>query len=292
MMEGMNDVSDGMPAGSQGHAEVAAASLGIAVAQFAPGADPEVNLRAMRSLAQTAAARGARLVVFPEYSSYFAEPLGTELLKHAQRLDGAFVTGLAEIACALHVHIVAGVVEQSDDPHRVHNTLVALSPQGELVARYRKQHLYDAFGASESQWMLPGSLDEPETFEVDGVHVGLQTCYDIRFPEVSRRIADAGARLILVPAEWVRGPLKEAHWRTLLAARALENTVYIAAADHVPPTGVGLSVIIDPMGVELAALGETTDAAVAWVSNRRVDEVRRVNPSLALRRYRVLPTGE
>jgi predicted amidohydrolase len=140
--------------------------------------------------------------------------------------------------------------------------------------------------------MLPGSLAEPETFEVGAMRVGLQTCYDIRFPEVSRRLADAGARLILVPAEWVRGPLKEAHWRTLLAARALENTVYIAAADHVPPTGVGLSVIIDPMGVELAALGETTDAAIAWISNARVDEVRRINPSLALRRYRVLPIDE
>lgn len=281
-MEGMNSVLQGG----------GAAPLGVAVAQFAPGGGARANLDAIRSLAERAATRGARLVVFPEYSSYFAEPLGTELLKHAQSLDGPFVAALAEIAHALHVHIVAGVVEQSDDPERVHNTLVALSPEGELVARYRKQHLYDAFGASESQWMLPGSLDEPETFDVDGLRVGLQTCYDIRFPEVSRRLADAGARLILVPAEWVRGPLKEAHWRTLLAARALENTVYIAAADHAPPTGVGLSVIIDPMGVELAALGETTDAAIAWVSNARVDEVRRINPSLALRRYRVVPADE
>lgn len=282
MMEGMDDVSDAAPADS----------LGIAVAQFAPGADARANLEAIRTLARSAAARGARLVVFPEYSSYFAEPLGTELLRHAESLNGPFVSALAEVAESLRVHIVAGVVEQSDDPQRVHNTLVALSPEGRLVARYRKQHLYDAFGASESQWMLPGSLAEPETFEVDGIRVGLQTCYDIRFPEVSRRLADAGARLILVPAEWVRGPLKEAHWRTLLAARALENTVYIAAADHVPPTGVGLSVIIDPMGVELAALGETTDAAIAWISNARVDEVRRINPSLALRRYRVLPVDE
>lgn len=281
-MEGMNSLLQG----------ALAAPLGVAVAQFAPGADARANLDAIRSLAEGAAARGAQLVVFPEYSSYFAEPLGNELLKHAQSLDGPFVAALAEIAHALHVHIVAGVVEQSDDPERVHNTLVALSPEGELVARYRKQHLYDAFGASESQWMLPGTLDEPETFDVHGLRVGLQTCYDIRFPEVSRRLADAGARLILVPAEWVRGPLKETHWRTLLAARALENTVYIAAADHTPPTGVGLSVIIDPMGVELAALGETTDAAIAWVSNTRVDEVRRINPSLALRRYRVVPADE
>jgi deaminated glutathione amidase len=287
MIEGMNAVSDASHAESESPAESVA--VAVAVAQFAPGADKKANLDSIHSLASKAASRGARIVVFPEYSSYFAEPLGSELLKHAESLDGSFVTALGGLARSLGVHLVAGMVEQSNDPERVHNTLVALSPEGRLVARYRKQHLYDAFGASESQWMLPGTLTEPETFDVGGVTVGLQTCYDVRFPEVSRRLADAGVTLMLVPAEWVRGPLKEAHWRTLLAARALENTVYVAAADHTPPTGVGLSVILDPMGVELAALGESTDVAVGWVSNARVDAVRRINPSLALRRYRVLP---
>jgi predicted amidohydrolase len=117
----------------------------------------------------------------------------------------------------------------------------------------------------------------------------MQTCYDIRFPEVTRRIVDAGADLVLVPAEWVRGPLKEAHWRTLLAARAIENTVYVAGADHLPPVGVGASAIVDPMGVTLAGLGEQEDVAVAEVSTARIAEVRRVNPSLALRRYDVVP---
>ncbi|MEO7148235.1 MAG: nitrilase-related carbon-nitrogen hydrolase, partial [Terrimesophilobacter sp.] len=117
--------------------------------------------------------------------------------------------------------------------------------------------------------------------------VGLQTCYDIRFPEVTRRIVDAGADLILLPSEWVRGPLKEHHWRTLVTARALENTIYIAAADQAPPIGAGNSMIVDPMGVELATIGENTDIAVAWVSPTRIAEVRRVNPALLLRRFGV-----
>jgi predicted amidohydrolase len=117
----------------------------------------------------------------------------------------------------------------------------------------------------------------------------MQTCYDIRFPEVTRRLAVAGADLVLVPAEWVRGPLKEFHWRTLLAARAIENTVYVAAADHVPPIGVGASAVLDPMGVTLAGLGEQEEVAVAAVSAARVAAVRRANPSLALRRYDVVP---
>jgi predicted amidohydrolase len=106
---------------------------------------------------------------------------------------------------------------------------------------------------------------------------------------LTRVIVDAGAELVLVPAEWVRGPLKEQHWRTLVTARAIENTVYIAAADHTPPIGVGSSLIVDPMGVALVSLGEQADVAVGWATRARVMDVRATNPALTLRRYRVQP---
>lgn len=262
--------------------------LGIAVAQFAPGPHKDANLGTIRALARTAVDRGAGLVVFPEYSSFFVEPVGSAFVDAAEPLDGAFVSALGRLAASLGVHVVAGFAELADDTH-FSNTLVATSPSGDVVATYRKQHLYDAFGASESDWVSAGALDEPETFEVGSLTIGMQTCYDIRFPEVTRRLADAGADVVLVPAEWVRGPLKERHWRTLVTARALENTVYVAAADHAPPSGVGTSMIVDPMGVELAALGEEQGIAVGWASVDRVAAVRRINPSLALRRYRVIP---
>ncbi|MCU1422976.1 MAG: hydrolase, partial [Microbacteriaceae bacterium] len=131
---------------------------------------------------------------------------------------------------------------------------------------------------------------EPEIFEVDGIRVGLQTCYDVRFPEVTRRLVDAGAELVLLPAEWVRGPLKEHHWRTLVTARAIENTVYVAAADQAPPVGAGNSMVVDPMGVEVVTIGEVPGVAVAWISANRVAETRVVNPALGLRRFRVLPS--
>jgi predicted amidohydrolase len=185
--------------------------------------------------------------------------------------------------------VVAGLVESTGEPKRFSNTLVAVDPLGDVVATYRKQHLYDAFGAQESDWVLPGALDEPKIFSVDGIAVGLQTCYDLRFPEVTRRLADAGAELVAVPAEWVRGPLKEQHWRTLITARAIENTLYVAAADHAPPIGVGCSMIVDPMGVAVAGMGETAGIALADVSAERVRAIREVNPALALRRYRVVP---
>ena len=263
------------------------AGSAIAVAQFAPTADPAANLESMRELVERASARGATLVVFPEYSSYFEPQLSRGFVDAAEPVDGPFVTGLAAIAARSRVHIVAGLVESTTDAARFSNTLVALSPEGELLATYRKMHLYDAFGARESDWVVAGDLVAPQTFAWAGFTVGLQTCYDIRFPEVTRRIVDAGADLVAVPAEWVRGPLKEHHWRTLVTARAIENTIYVAAADQAPPVGAGNSMVVDPMGVEIATVGESTDVAVAWVTPDRVTETRVINPALELRRFGV-----
>ncbi|WP_298227955.1 carbon-nitrogen hydrolase family protein [Gryllotalpicola sp.] len=263
--------------------------IAVAVAQFAPGADVDANIEAIRDLTEAAVARGAQLVVFPEYSSFFVDPVGAAFLDAAEPLDGPFTTALAAVADEVDVTVVAGLAESGSTPGRFANTVVAVQPGAGIVAAYRKQHLYDAFGAHESEWVEPGALDEPQLFDVGGVTIGLQTCYDLRFPEITRRIVDAGAELVLVPSEWVAGPLKDFHWRTLIAARAIENTVYVAAADHVPPVGVGASMIVDPMGVALAELEDEPDIALAHVSTEVLAQVRATNPSLKLRRYGVVP---
>ncbi|MEX1077653.1 MAG: carbon-nitrogen hydrolase family protein [Homoserinimonas sp.] len=262
-------------------------SLAVAVGQFAPGRDKEANLIAVRDLAADAAALGAQLIVFPEYSSYFVPQLGPEAVEAAESIDGPFATALGALAKVLGVHIVAGMLERTASGDRVSNTVIAFDPHGGLVAKYRKLHLYDAFGQKESDWVVPGEIEAPETFTVGGLTVGIQTCYDLRFPEVTRRLVDAGADIVAVPSEWVRGPLKEHHWRTLVIARALENTVYVLAADHAPPIGVGNSMVVDPMGVELVTIGDTSDVAVTRVTGARLEEVRRVNPALGLRRFTV-----
>ncbi|MEV1130305.1 carbon-nitrogen hydrolase family protein [Agromyces sp. NPDC049794] len=264
------------------------AGFAIAVAQFAPGADASANLAEIERLAALAVGRGARLVVFPEYSSYFTPTPDESWKVAAEPVGGRFTTALAALADRLDAHLVVGMIERLDDDEpRVANTVVAVAPGAGVVARYRKLHLYDAFGQRESEWVAPGEIGAPEVFEAGGIRFGLQTCYDARFPEMTRRIVDAGADVVCMPAEWVRGPLKEAHWRVLTTARALENTVYVAAADHAPPVGAGNSMIVDPMGVEAATIGEATDVAVAWVSRERIERVRRVNPALELRRFRV-----
>jgi predicted amidohydrolase len=264
------------------------AGFGIAVAQFAPGADPDANRSEITRLTELAVARGAGLVVFPEYSSYFTPEPGWDWQAAAEEVGGPFTEHLAALSTRLGVHVVAGMIERlGGDERRVGNTVVAVAPGSGVVARYRKLHLYDAFGQRESEWVAPGDIDAPQVFEAGGIRFGLQTCYDARFPEVTRRIVDAGADVVCMPAEWVRGPLKEAHWRVLATARALENTMYVAAADHAPPVGAGNSMIVDPMGVEVATIGEATDVAIAWVSRERIDAVRRINPALALRRFDV-----
>lgn len=266
------------------------APYAVAVAQFAPGADTDANLVEISRLAVEASSRGAMLVVFPEYASYFTPTMGPDWVEAAQSLHGPFVRGLGEIASELGIHLVAGMLEVvPGEPERAANTIVALDPDGELVAHYRKQHLYDAFGQRESDWIVAGPLEQPQTFTAAGFTVGIQTCYDVRFPEVTRRLVDAGADLVVLPAEWVRGPLKESAWRTLVTARAIENTIFIAAADQAPPVGAGNSMVVDPMGVELVTIGDATDVAVAWITRARLREVRHLNPALKLRRFRVEP---
>lgn len=281
------DGRDGSAAASVDGPAVAP-TCAIAVAQFAPSADKAANLRTIGALAATAAGRGAQIVVFPEYSSYFVDPFDDSLAAHAEALDGPFVQAVTAIAGTHRIVIVAGLLEEAGDGRRVRNTVVAVDAGG-LLARYRKLHLYDAFGQRESDWVQAGEIDPPETFTRGGLRFGLMTCYDLRFPEVARTLADAGADAMLVPAEWVRGPLKEHHWRTLLHARAIENTAYVVAADHPPPLGVGHSMIVDPQGVEVAAIGTATDVAVGHLDPALIARVRRVNPALRLRRMRVVP---
>lgn len=258
----------------------------IAVAQFAPGEDRSANLAVLRELAQEAADRGAGVVVAPEYAMFTAPAMDRRFVEAAEPLDGPYTTAVRETAARLGIHVVTGVNERRDGS-TIFNTLVAASPSGEIAALYRKQHLYDAFGFTESAFVHPGALEPPETFEVDGLVLGMQTCYDLRFPEVTRRLVDAGADVALVPAAWVPGPLKEDHFVTLLRARAIENTVFVAAAGQCAPTGSGHSMIIDPMGVVLASLGEQTGTAVATVGRERLNAVREVNPALELRRFTV-----
>ncbi|MBO0702516.1 MAG: hydrolase, partial [Candidatus Dormibacteraeota bacterium] len=152
------------------------------------------------------------------------------------------------------------------------------------LGQYRKIHLYDAFNRRESDLVAAGEGDLL-TFTQDGLTLGVMNAYDVRFPELARElVVDRGAQVLILPAAWVRGDLKEDHWEILVRARAIENTVYVLAADQVGQDCCGASMIVDPMGVPLARGGETPQLVFGEISADRVREVRRMNPSLENRR--------
>jgi len=121
--------------------------------------------------------------------------------------------------------------------------------------------------------------------EVDGMKVGLMTCYDIRFPELARRLVLDGADLLVLPAAWVKGPLKEMHWEVLVTARALENTCYVVAVGECGPRNIGNSLVVDPLGVAIARAAEGPALVFADLDPQRIQDVRRALPVLANRRF-------
>jgi predicted amidohydrolase len=260
----------------------------VAVGQFESGTDPGANLKRALDLLTTAAEAGAELVVLPEAAMYPLDRPAGELAAAAEALDGPFVTALAKVAAGLGVTAVAGMFEKAPGEQRVHNTVVAVGPAG-LLGRYRKLHLYDALGRRESDALVAGRIDGGEllVLRLDEVVVGIVTCYDLRFPELFRALADREVTVFAVPAAWVAGPLKEEHWMTMCRARAIENTSYLLAAAQPPPKYCGRSLVLDPMGVCLAGLGETEGLATAEISAERVRAVRAALPVLAQRRYEV-----
>ena len=250
----------------------------IALAQFIAGPEKEANLRRMLALTEEAAAARAALVLFPECSMLHLPP-EQRPAPLAEPLDGPFVTTLAEAARRHGIAVVAGVFERAPHEGRAFNTVVAIDRTGQPVGSYRKIHLYDAFGYRESDRVEAGAGDTL-VLSLDGVTFGVETCYDVRFPELSRHLAARGAEVILLPAAWVHGLLKESHWEVLVRARAIENTAYVAAAGLTGRPFTGSSMLVDPMGVPVARAGEGEELVTGEVDPERLRAVRRTNPSL------------
>jgi deaminated glutathione amidase len=257
-------------------------ALTVTAVQLASSLDPAENRDALGLLDDICpGVSQPHLVVFPEVMMRdFGSP-GSDISEFAEDLDGPFVKRIAELAAAHDVTVVAGMFERSEDPGRPYNTLVVVDADG-LRASYRKIHLYDSFGYKESDRLLAGAL-EPVVVEVGGFRVGLMTCYDLRFPELARALVDQGAELLVVPAAWVAGPGKAGHWRTLLKARAIENTVYVAAAAQPGPRYTGHSMVVTPRG-DTVEIEEGGLAVQGRIEREVLDEMRAENPSLANRR--------
>ena len=242
---------------------------------------------------RTAAADGADLVVLPELFDvgYFAfDAYG----RAAESVAGDRLRRFAETAAAADVAVLAGTVVEDlaastadgvDTPATsgLANTAVLFDAAGDRRLVYRKHHLF-GYGSEETERMVPG--DRVPVVDVAGVTVGVTTCYDLRFPELYRRLVDDGVECVLVPSAWPYPRVE--HWRTLGRARAIENLAYVAAVNGAGTFGdealCGRSAVYDPWGTTLAAAGSDPTTVTAEVDPDRVAAVRREFPALRDRR--------
>jgi deaminated glutathione amidase len=261
--------------------------LRLALAQISATDDKDENMRIISRAVRMAAERSADLVALPEYAMFNDFRLGPRYLEEAEDLNGPFCTELRSLARASNATIVVGVLESVPGRERVYNTIVVIDGDGTLIRTYRKMHLYDALGVKESDYLLPGDQDAACEFAVNDVHVGLITCYDIRFPESARALADSAVELAIIPSSWTPGPRKEDHWRVLSRARAIENTFYVASLSQALPISTGNSLLVDPMGVVCGELGPEPGFMVHDIRSDRVANVRKHLPCLVNRRYAV-----
>ncbi|MEJ7750959.1 MAG: carbon-nitrogen hydrolase family protein [Thermoleophilaceae bacterium] len=250
--------------------------------------DKDRNLERADRLTREAARAGADLIVLPEKFNL----LGTH--EHyeagAESLDGPTVSWARETARELGVDLVAGsFVERREGHDKLGNTSVHAGPDGEIRGVYRKIHMFDVTVAGkeyrESTSQEAGN--EVVTSEADGARLGLTVCYDLRFPELYRILAVRGARILIVPAAFTK-TTGQAHWDTLLRARAIENQAFVIAADQIgvhPPgnESFGGSQIVDPWGDVLARAEDRECVISADLDFARQDEVRDTLPSLANR---------
>jgi len=249
--------------------------------------DKAANLERIADLSARAAHAGARLVVFPEGAMCDFGEKADDLHSVAEPLDGRFVTSLSELATRHRTTVVAGMFEKIPGERLIHNTAVVVDSVKGLIGAFHKRHLFDAFGEVESERFRAGEED-PLQVEVDGFRAAVVICYDMRFASYIERAADQGAELLLAPAAWVAGPLKEEHLSVVARARAIDNTMYIAVGGHSGVGYTGRSTIVDPLGAQIAGLGDGDGVALAEISHERLKEARTRLPVLAQRLARIV----
>ncbi|PWD52009.1 hydrolase [Serinibacter arcticus] len=275
----------------------------VAVAQLdtardAPGLRGATDL-VLDAVERAAGAHAADVVVLPEYASGWAEPVDADL---ALPDGGDLLPAVRDLAARLGVAVVLGLLIPTAEPGRAHNVTVVVGADGDELGRYTKVHLYDAYGARESDVLDagdPATAGAPLVVTVataaGSLRLGVVTCYDLRFPESVRALVDADGGppdVVAVGAAWAAGEGKADQLRVLARARAIESTAYVALASQSGAGRVGGSAVVDPRGIVLSQVSDdapTPAIAVADVDLEQLAAVRSASPVLAHRRYGVHP---
>jgi predicted amidohydrolase len=257
-----------------------------AAIQMSAGSEKEANLERAERLVRTAASYGAGFIALPETFNWRGKR-GAEA-SAAETIDGESISLMARLARELKVHIVAGsITEHIEGEEKTYNTSVMLGPDGVRMGVYRKIHLFDIdlpgrVTVKESAVRLSGSEVVCVAAAVGAV--GLSICYDLRFPELYRRLAFEGAKVLTVPSCFTF-PTGEAHWESLLRARAIENQAYVVAPAQFGPnvhgfSDYGNSMIVDPWGRVLGRASDQEGVVMAPVDLHYLDRIRNDLPAL------------
>jgi predicted amidohydrolase len=262
----------------------------VAAVQFNSKDDRAANIATARRLIDEAAATGARLVMLPEVWTFMGDQ--ARLGEMSDPIPGDLTAMLGELARTHGIYVHSGTFyERLEGDDRVCNTAVVFDPSGQIVATYRKMHLFDVAVSpdvtfQESAAVKPG--EEIVTFDLDGMRVGLATCYDLRFPELFRILTLEGAEAILLPAAFTLMTGKD-HWEVLIRARAIENQVYMITCNQVgfwapAKANYGRSMIVDPWGTVISTAPDTDCVITGVIDRDRVEKVRNQIPSVTNRR--------
>lgn len=268
-------------------------SLRVAAAQMRSGGDLAANLATCSALTALAAADGAQLVVLPECFSFLGRGEGDKLAI-AEDLGagtGPTMTMLRELATRHGVWMIGGGTPElvPGDARRTYNTAVVVDPRGELVARYRKIHLFDVdipggTTLRESDATARGS--ELVVVDIAGARVGLSICYDVRFPELYRALVkDHGAEVLLVPAAFT-AHTGAAHWHLLLRARAVEDQAWVVAPaqwgkHNDRRDSFGHALVVDPWGTIVGERADGDGVVIATLDGDTVARRRTQMPCMA-----------
>jgi len=263
--------------------------------QLNSGADQNINLARVASLIEEAAEQDCELLLLPENFSFMGADEADKLAIAEKQKDSAVLAFLADQAREYGIVIVGGSVPlKSDHSDKIRNSCPVFSPAGECIACYDKIHLFDVDLPDEhyceSESIKAGRL--PEHVSFDGWNIGLSICYDLRFPELYRHYSSLGCNILTVPAAFTV-PTGQAHWETLLRARAIENQAYVLAAGQcgTHPNGRktwGHSMMINPWGEVIASFENEVEnregIIVADFSLNNLNKIRQTMPVLDHRR--------
>ena len=254
----------------------------LGIAQTCHPVDGDV-VALVRAYARKAKAAGAQLLVFPESLMSVYEKEREAFVNESQPVDGPFPAAMNAIAREEGLWLVYTMNERADNGGLPFNTAIITDDMGTVRGIYRKTHLFDTdFTQESSRMQASDALFQP--IDTPFGRLGLAICYDLRFPEVARVEALDGCQVMIYPAAWADGKVKAHQWRTLLAARAIENGMFVVGVSRADAGYIGQSCVVDPRGTIIAQAGPDEQLLTCTIDTDLIAQVRAINPTLDHRR--------